>query len=80
MNERYVGGKMFENIKIDSRVTPELQSCLYCSVTSHERSDDGVKHGIENTNYEIKLDCIQGNSVKQCPACKRIYLLKDPTQ
>ena len=71
--EEYVGGKIFDKIQTDERVTKDLNYCLYCVVSSH-----GVDNGIRSINYRIPLDCISGTDFKQCPACKRIYILKDP--
>jgi len=70
----YVGGLIFDKIKTDHRVTPDLVYCLYCKVTTNENNS------IRDIPYKITLDCINGNVFKQCPACKRIYILKDPTE
>lgn len=71
--EEYVGGKIFSNIQVDDRVTKNLQNCLYCKVIS--RSQDGITTTLQ---YEIPLNCINGADFKQCPVCKRIYILMDP--
>jgi len=70
--EEYIGGKIFENIIVDERVTPDLNHCIYCIVTSSRKPN-----GIKSTDYKIPLDCIDGAMMKQCPACKAIYILKD---
>lgn len=67
MSDPYIGGSIFNNIRVDERVTKDLDHCLFCEVYS------------EGTVilYKIPLDCINGNMFKQCPACKKIYILKD---
>ncbi len=67
-NPRLIASKLFENIKIDDRVHPELSHCLYCYVNSKE---DSI---MDNIPYKIQLDTLTANT-KQCPACKRVYLL-----
>lgn len=70
--DRYVAGKFYRNIEVDDRVTPDLNYCIYCRVTSHDK--DG---SIETLDYKISLDCLNGDAIKQCPSCRRIYILKD---
>ena len=70
--EKYVGSKIFDNIKVDERVNSELKHCLYCYVNSNHK--DG---GITQTEYKIPLEAIGKGYMWQCPACKLIYILKD---
>lgn len=70
--EELVGGKIFDKIQTDERVTPDLRDCLYCTVTS--RNPNG---SITPQFYNIPLNSIASN-LKQCPACKRIYILNGP--
>lgn len=81
MNETvdFVGGKIFKNIKSDERVNENLSECLYCRVSQSRSEGESKLFSIKDIPYQIPLDCISGNSIKQCPACKTIYLLKDPT-
>lgn len=70
----YVAAKIFDRIQIDDRVTKDLTYCLYCYVQTP--SVDNIST-INPTNYKIQLNCINGSDFKQCPSCKRIYILKD---
>lgn len=70
--KKYVGGKIFENIEVDDRITPDLDKCIYCYVASHN-----LDKSVTKLDYKIPLNCIHGSMIKQCPACKRIYVLKD---
>jgi len=74
-----VGGKIFSTIKSDPGVVPSLEFCLYCRV-SHNRHEEGGKFSHKDIDYRIPLNCIAGDAIKQCPACKTIYLLKDPSE
>ncbi len=69
-----VVGKIFGEIKSDERVTPDLSYCIYCEVIQSK------ENSFRNIEYRIPLDCINGNKVKQCPACKTIYIMRDPTE
>lgn len=62
---QYVGGRVFDKIQTDHRVVPGLDHCIFCDVR-------------DVPTYRIPLDCIKGDAMKQCPACKRIYVLTDP--
>ena len=73
-NNEMVGGLIYSHINYDERVTPDLSKCIYCVVTWRD------KNASRPTGYDIPLDCIQGNKVKQCPACKTIFILRDPTE
>ncbi len=73
-----IGGSIFKEIKSDDRVTPDLTYCLYCKVINPINEYGKIYN--TDIDYRIPLDCINGNSIKQCPACKRIYILKDPTE
>lgn len=78
-DETLVGGSIFSKIKSDPNVIPGLSVCLYCKVSqSGKHSDSGGWH--KEIDYSIPLDCINGADIKQCPACKTIYILKDPTE
>jgi len=71
----FVGGKIFKEIKSDERVTSDLVDCLYCQVVQHY---DSIHKDIK---YRIPLISLTtDNSMKQCPACKAIYILGDPTK
>lgn len=67
--ENYVFGKTYAALKVDDRVTPELDSCLYCVVYDTDKC--------VNLPYKMPLDCCNGASIKQCPACRRVYVLKE---
>lgn len=79
MNEEYVGGSIFKDIRTDERVTPDLYYCLYCKVSQTTKLDGG-SFAMKDIDYKIPLDCINGAVIKQCPACKTIYILGDPTK
>lgn len=70
--ETFIGGKLFSSIEIDDRVTSDLSYCLYCKTTNNNPNGS-----LTATGYLIPLDCIKGNAFKQCPSCKRVYILKD---
>lgn len=79
IEDEYVGGSFYKHLITDARVTKNLQHCLYCKVITASAGD--VHSGTEKSkplDYKIPLDCINGNIFKQCPACKRIYILGDP--
>ena len=76
-NQNFVGIPIFGAIKTDERITPDLIYCLYCKI-SQSGSTDG-KNWYKDIDYKIPLDCIKGKEIKQCPACKIIYILTDPT-
>ncbi len=76
--ESIVGGSIFKEIKSDERVTQDLAYCLYCRI-SHTKPD-GDKFSHKDINYKIPLDSLTGDYIKQCPACKTIYILKDPIE
>lgn len=76
--DNFVGSGMFKLIKSDERVTEDLDYCLYCNVSQSGTSDNSHRH--KEIDYKIPLNCINGHDVKQCPACKTIYILRDPTQ
>lgn len=67
----YIGGNIFDKIQTDPRVTSDLAHCLYCRVSSQYIGD---------LEYKIPLNCINGNIFKECPACKRIYVLSNPIE
>lgn len=68
-DERYVASKVYDRIKTDPRVNKDLNHCLYCMVVDSASRDE--------IRYDIPLDsCASG--FKQCPACKRIYILSEP--
>lgn len=71
-----IGGKIFSEIKSDPRVTPDLDECLYCEVRTVNSDDSRIANDL--LSYKIPLDNTS-HFMKQCPACKRIYILKDPT-
>ena len=73
-NVKYIGGKVFENIEVDERVNSNLIHCLYCKVTSHSKD-----RSISNTDYQIGLMHLD-SGIRQCPACKRVYITTDPTK
>lgn len=70
--EEVIGGKFFKDIIADDRVTSDLAYCLFCNVTSHNPNGS-----MSSPGYRIPLDSIN-TGVKQCPSCKRIYLLNEP--
>ena len=72
--QQYVAGPVFSKIETDSRVTPDLMHCIYCYVTCRD-GDSRVKQ----TDYKILLET-RSEGTKQCPSCKKIYILKDPTE
>ena len=74
MIEEYIGGSIFKTIKSDVRVTPNLDECLFCSVSQIE------SNSIRDIDYKIPLISLVDDEIKQCPACKIIYILKDPTK
>lgn len=77
MNEyQLVGGRIYKNIEADERVTPDLAYCLFCKVSQSGTNDDG-KSWYKDIDYKIPLNCVNGNSIKECPACKKIYILRD---
>lgn len=79
MSEEYVGSKIYDKIQTDARVTPDLNYCLYCKVTTDKAGDvQDADSRVRPLDYKIPLDCINGNGFKQCPACKRIYILSNP--
>lgn len=71
MSEHYVVGLDYANLIVDARVTSELIHCIYCSVYDSHLS-------VTVVDYRISLDCINGAGVKQCPACRRVYILTAP--
>lgn len=77
MEENFVGNQFFSKIKSDDRVTKDLGYCLYCKVSQSGVVD--AKNWFKDIDYKIPLDCINGAAIKQCPACRTIYILKDPT-
>ena len=78
MEPEYVGSKIFDKIMSDSRVTEDLSECLYCEVISHYAGEiRDVTAEPRKLNYKIPLNNLS-DFAKQCPACKRIYILKDP--
>ena len=81
MEEEYIGGSIFGKIETDDRITPDLTYCLYCYVNSASKSK-GLASGTsirDNINYKIPLDDLRAG-IKQCPACKRIFILKNPIE
>lgn len=76
MEEQLIGSKIFKDIAFDDRVTKDLDHCIYCTVTSKNPNSEGIK----TLTYKIPLNCIKGSDIKQCPACKKIYILKDPME
>jgi len=74
-----VGGKIFSTIKSDPGVVPDLSFCLYCRVSQNKHEVDG-KFSHRDIDYRIPLNCISGDAIKQCPACKTVYILRDPTE
>lgn len=75
---KFVGGRIYGEIKCDPGITPELKVCLYCRISQSNRVGEGFSQ--RNIDYGIPLDSINGPDIKQCPACKTIYILKDPTE
>lgn len=73
-----IGNKLFSDIKIDDRVTRDLSYCIYCKVS--QSGTDNNRSWFKDIDYKIPLDCVRGSDIKQCPACKFIYILKDPTE
>ncbi len=74
--DELVGGRMFQDLQVDDRVTKDLAFCLYCTVTtSYPSKDSRAVDRHKSLDYKIGLDCISGDAMKQCPACKRIYIL-----
>lgn len=71
---KFVGSKIFEKIETDERVTPTLKYCLYCKVSSHGKDSRYME-----TDYQIELKPLT-EGIRQCPACKRVYILSDPTK
>lgn len=72
MDEQYIGGTIFEGIEIDEGVTPDLKHCLRCIVRSKNKNGQIIE-----LDYKIPLDAVGKGYMWQCPACERIYLLKD---
>lgn len=73
--QRFVAGTIFDKIEVDPGVIPNLQYCLYCRVIDNKTNND--------SNYQIPLKGLNGDDdfkFKQCPSCKRIYILGDPTK
>jgi hypothetical protein len=79
MNEpEYVGSKIFGKIATDNRVNKELKDCLYCEVRTTLAGDVQSSNAEpEKLPYKIPLNDTS-KIAKQCPACKRIYLMEDP--
>jgi len=75
--DEYIGGSIFSKIESDDRVVPGLQHCLHCKVS---QSGTNKENWYKDIDYKIPLDCINGDSIKQCPACKKIYILSNPTK
>ncbi len=71
---KFVGSKVFEKIETDERVTSTLKYCLYCKVSSY-----GKDKSFAETGFQIELRTLT-EGIKQCPACKRVYILSDPTK
>lgn len=78
MKEEYVGGSIFGEIITDERVNSELSYCLFCVVTSINKVAN-AHETVKPLDYKIPLDNTTKH-MKQCPACKRIYILKDPRE
>jgi hypothetical protein len=79
IEEVFVGGKIFSSIKSDDRVTSQLDVCLYCEVK--QSGNDNGSNWHKDIYYKIPLRCVDNHShIKQCPACKTIYILSDPTK
>lgn len=72
-----IAGKLFSDIRVDERVTRELNHCLYCRVS---QSGSGDEHWHKDINYKIPLECINGSAIKQCPACRFVYILRGPVE
>jgi hypothetical protein len=68
--EELVAGSFYKNLTVDERVNSDLRHCLYCYVNSRRKDGTMVK-----TDFKISLDSIGGDSIKQCPACKVVYIL-----
>lgn len=68
--DKFVANDLFKGIELDNRVNRYLSECLYCYVNT--------EHGdtVLGTDYKIALREIQ-TGFKQCPACKRIYIVGD---
>ncbi len=79
LKEELVGGKIFSDIQTDDRVTPDLRDCLYCIVETGYIGDRSINQINKKLDYKIPLDNTS-KWMKQCPACKRIYILKDPRE
>lgn len=79
MNEpEYVRSKIFSKIATDNRVNPELEHCLYCLIQTQSAGDFKAQNeSPKGLPYKIPLKIIS-EFAKQCPACNRIYILKDP--
>ena len=74
----YVGSKIFDKIVSDTRVTEDLSECLYCFVmTSNSGDIHSENEKSKRLPYKIPLNNTS-HFAKQCPACLRIYILKDP--
>lgn len=78
LTDKLVGGKIFKEIKSDERVIEDLAYCLYCYVYTSDEKLTGETQVTRSLDYKIPLDS-HSEWMKQCPACKTMYLLKDPT-
>lgn len=74
---KVVGGIFFADVKSDERVTSELQHCLYCNVKTFDNKYNSYPRPLD---YLIPLEVIGDGSIKRCPACHTIYLIKNPTE
>lgn len=76
--EEYVGATIFREVRTDTRVVEDLKECLYCEVRTYSAGNErSINEASQLLAYKIPLDNTS-HFMKQCPACKKIYILKDP--
>lgn len=59
-------------IETNDKINKYIKYCLYCF--TNDRAGDPWKVPIEVRTYNVELTTLT-NQAKQCPACKRVYIL-----